>query len=102
MERYGSADLIRDILERQGLVWLLESLAQDKLTAQKGAGLNKMHDKGKYRNNSQGDYYTKHIITENDADKTYLINCAPNTIDRTFPCENEISCTEIIDIFSMH
>ena len=97
MERYGNADLIRDILERQGLIWLLEGLAPDESQEQRprqdaDAGL--MQNGSRTNSVKQEGAKGQNIITENDADHVYTINSGPGASSGTFGCENEVSCTE--------
>ena len=104
MERYGNADLIRDILERQGLIWLLEHLAHDESQEQRpkqDADAGMMHDASEYDNLQQERDDGQNIITENDADQVYFKNPGPGTISVTFGCNNEVSCMEKTNTSSM-
>lgn len=100
MERYGNADLIRDILERQGLIWLLESLAQDENQEQRhqeAADMELMHTSRSNNIVDQESDDGQHVMTENDADHVYFINSGPGTTSGTFGCDNEVSCMEKTD-----
>ena len=95
MERYGTADLIHDILERQGLIWLLGNLAQAdnrNANAQKVSGAEAGCNDGKSNNIPEVDVDTQCVITENGADHVYLIDSGPNTATGTFACDDEITC----------
>ena len=101
MERYGTADLIHDILERQGLSWLLGDLVEEesqKANAQGISGTQWGSVNGQRSSIFEVTEYIQSVVTENGADKTYLLNAGPDTVIGRFSNETDITCM-IMTIF---
>ena len=100
MKQYGTADLIHDILERQGLVWLLENLAHEdhqNANVKEDSGAEAECVDGKCDNVPKVNDDTQCVITENGADQTYFMDSGPGTFHATFTCNYEITCMNLGD-----
>ena len=93
MDCNGAASVIHKVLDRQGLLWLLDSLAyvEDDVSRTECSRTSSMDTHPTFFTYPTEDVgEPSGIITENGADLTYLINCAPDSFMGVLPCSSDL------------